>query len=115
VSGNSRQPDSFDEIYEQEVALAAARAALRRKEAAVKAALEAASEVQAKSQHERRPLLTVEAASKRLGISPTTVYTAIKNDELAAIRLGRLIRISEEALADWIERSTVEARPRRSA
>jgi excisionase family DNA binding protein len=42
--------------------------------------------------------LTVHAAARRLNVSEKTLYRAIARGELAAIRVGRAIRIPESAL-----------------
>jgi len=42
---------------------------------------------------------TVAVAARRLSVSERTIYRAVRRGDLPAIRLGRLIRIPEAALA----------------
>ena len=51
-----------------------------------------------------RVLLTVEEAARRLGIGRTLAWRLVRDGELPSVRLGRLVRIPEGALADWLER-----------
>ena len=47
--------------------------------------------------------LTPEEVAKLLRIHVLTVYKYIQKDTLCAVRLGRNYRISQEALADFID------------
>lgn len=49
------------------------------------------------------PLLDAEAAAEFLGISAYTVRQWAREREIPAVRLGRLWRFRESALAAWIE------------
>jgi len=54
--------------------------------------------------------ITVGAAAKRLDVNPKTIYRAIARGELAAVRVGRSIRISELVLERLIAPTTEETR-----
>lgn len=51
-----------------------------------------------------RILLTVEEAARRLGIGRTLAWRLVRDGELPSVRLGRLVRIPERALDDWLDR-----------
>jgi excisionase family DNA binding protein len=57
-------------------------------------------------------MLTAAQVRQRLGISRATLEQLIRNGEIEAIRIsktpGSAYRISEQALADYIERQTVK-------
>lgn len=46
-------------------------------------------------------LLTVKEAAKQLRVAPLTIYRAVETGRLKAQRVGKLIRITDEALADF--------------
>jgi excisionase family DNA binding protein len=50
-------------------------------------------------------LLTVEEAARRLSISRTTMYALLKDGQLDSVRIGRLRRITPEALTAYTARS----------
>lgn len=50
-----------------------------------------------------RLLLTVEEAARRLGIGRTLAWRLVRRGELPSVRLGRLVRIPERALDDWLK------------
>lgn len=52
-------------------------------------------------------LLTVEEVAAKLRVNPRTVYRAIEKKQLPAIRVGRLLRISKDALYTYIGRTTI--------
>jgi excisionase family DNA binding protein len=56
-----------------------------------------------------RALLTVEQAAERLAIGRTTAYALVKSGELASTKLGRLRRVPDAAIADYINRLTAES------
>lgn len=58
------------------------------------------------------PLLTAEDVAKRLGMSVDYAYRLLGSGEIAATRIGRKIRCTEESLAEFIASKT--APPRRS-
>lgn len=58
-------------------------------------------------------MLTSEEARERLRISDKTLYRLIRDGQIAAVKVGRgrhggRYRISEEALADYLQRQTVQ-------
>lgn len=54
-------------------------------------------------------LLTVKEAAAFLRLTPDTVYRATKAGKLPHARIGRSIRFSQEALEDYLNKSTVAA------
>lgn len=52
-------------------------------------------------------LLTVEAAAERLSTSPRFIRRLIAERRIEFVRIGRHVRISESALADFIEAGKV--------
>ena len=53
-------------------------------------------------------LLTAEEAAERLGISRRQLYRLIRERRIRSVTIGRLRRISEVALRDFIERAENE-------
>jgi excisionase family DNA binding protein len=53
-------------------------------------------------------LLTPEDVARRLAVSRSMIYTLIRRGELAAVYIGRLPRVTEAALADYL--ATASAR-----
>lgn len=51
-----------------------------------------------------RLLLTVEEAARRLGIGRSLAWRLVRDGELPSVRLGRLVRVPERALEDWLKR-----------
>lgn len=56
-------------------------------------------------------LLTVDDVAETTGLSTETVRRAIRAGELPAAKIRRRIRIRPVDVADWIERSRIEAVP----
>lgn len=54
-------------------------------------------------------LLTPDEASALLKVTRRTVYKLIKGGELPAIRIGGLLRVSEDQLDDFIAQSRTTA------
>ena len=52
--------------------------------------------------------LSTQDAAKRLGITPRTLYRFIDQGELPAYRLGRVIRLKQEDVDQFIEGSRIE-------
>ena len=52
-------------------------------------------------------LNTAESA-RRLGVTPRTLYRFIDDGQLPAYRFGRVIRLKESEVADFIERCRIE-------
>ncbi len=57
--------------------------------------------------------LSIAEAARRIGVSDDTIRRRIANGQLKAVRSGRIIRISEEALEQMFHpiRSSVRGRP----
>ncbi len=53
-----------------------------------------------------RLLLTVEEAARRLGIGRSLAWRLVRRGDLPSVRLGRLVRIPDRALKDWIGQET---------
>jgi excisionase family DNA binding protein len=53
-------------------------------------------------------LLTVEEAALRLSISRTTMYALLKDGQINSVRIGRLRRITHEALTAYTTRLIAE-------
>jgi excisionase family DNA binding protein len=49
------------------------------------------------------PLLSVDQAAERLGVSRTSMYGMIRRGELRTIRVGRRRLVPESAIADVVE------------
>ena len=64
-------------------------------------------------------LLTVEDAAIRLSVSTKSIRRWIEAGELPAVRLGRAVRIKEDAVADFVDGRQIEietyGRPNRLA
>lgn len=56
-------------------------------------------------------LLTVKEAAAFLRLSPDTIYRATKAGTLPHVRIGRSIRLSKEALEEFLENPTVTVAP----
>ena len=52
------------------------------------------------------PLLKAADVARVLGIGRATAYALMASGELPTIRIGRSVRIPEEALKAWLERKT---------
>ena len=55
------------------------------------------------------PFLTVAEVAAQMRVSKMTVYRLVHAGDLEAIRVGRSFRVSEQAVADYLERSFYEA------
>jgi excisionase family DNA binding protein len=51
----------------------------------------------------RDPLLDLDAVAERLGVSIRTVRRWIASRKLKAVRIGRIVRIREDALAAMLD------------
>lgn len=51
--------------------------------------------------------LNTKESARRLGITPRTLYRFIDDGKIPAYRLGRVIRLKESEVADFIERSRI--------
>lgn len=52
--------------------------------------------------------LSTSEAARRLGITPRTLYRLIDEGQLPAYKFGRVIRLKESELEEFIESSRVE-------
>lgn len=53
------------------------------------------------------PVLTVEDAAKILHLHPFTVLKLIKKKALKAVKIGRVYRIRESAIEEFLDRNSV--------
>ena len=51
-------------------------------------------------------LLRPQEAARSLALSRSTIYDMIASGELAAVRIGRTLRIPAQALRDWVAENT---------
>jgi len=51
--------------------------------------------------------LNTNETAKRLGITPRTLYRFIDDGKIPAYRFGRVIRLKESEVADFIEQSRI--------
>lgn len=58
-------------------------------------------------------LLSVEAASERMGLKPVTLRLWLSQRKLARVKLGRRVFIPESEVQRLIERNTIPALPER--
>lgn len=54
-------------------------------------------------------LLTPERVSEMLGISKAMVYKMVRNGDMEAVRIGRLVRFTPESIGRMVDRFTVNA------
>jgi len=52
--------------------------------------------------------LSTKEAARRLGVTPRTLYRFIDDGQLVAHRLGRVIRVQEAEVADFIDRCRIQ-------
>ena len=57
---------------------------------------------------EPTPLLTVEAAARFLRVDQRTVYRLINDNELKAVLIGRVYRIEDTDLREFVEESKIK-------
>lgn len=55
-------------------------------------------------------LLTIPEASARLGLKPATLRFWIWTRKIEHVKVGRAVRVSEQAIQDFIDRGTVPAK-----
>jgi excisionase family DNA binding protein len=58
-------------------------------------------------------LLTIQQVMEKLQVSDETIYRYIRSDKLKAVRVGGLWRVSQEALADFINKVPDKEDPNR--
>lgn len=49
-------------------------------------------------------MLTIQEVQERLNISKSLAYKLIRLGEISSIRIGRALRVPQDALDQWIER-----------
>lgn len=52
--------------------------------------------------------LSTKEAARRLGVTPRTLYRFIDDGQLVAHRMGRVIRVQEAEVADFIDRCRIQ-------
>lgn len=57
-------------------------------------------------------LLNAKDVAKLLKISPSKVYQLMQRGEIATVRMGGVVRVTEQALEEFIERQTIRAAQR---
>lgn len=56
-------------------------------------------------------LLTIEQAAEFLGVKPATIRSWIlKREKIEVVKVGRLIRIKESSVHEFIEKNTIPPR-----
>jgi excisionase family DNA binding protein len=58
-----------------------------------------------------RLLLTVEEAAERIGICRSNMFKLIRRGEIQSVRVGRLRRVTPDALEDFVRRLSAEEDP----
>ncbi len=53
-------------------------------------------------------LLRAEEVARRLSLGRSKVFQMLAQGELPAVRIGRSVRVPEQALREWLERQTEE-------
>lgn len=61
----------------------------------------------------RSPLLTIEQAAEQLGVTPRMIRRLTGNRQLPFVKVGRLVRIREDDIANFVSESTVPSVERR--
>ncbi|MDD1475912.1 helix-turn-helix domain-containing protein [Arthrobacter sp. H16F315] len=56
--------------------------------------------------------MTIAEVAAAMRVSKMTVYRLVKSHAIAAVRVGRSFRVPEDAVNDYIRRSTEPATPR---
>ncbi|MDR7085027.1 excisionase family DNA binding protein [Arthrobacter ginsengisoli] len=57
------------------------------------------------------PYLTIAEVAEGLRVSKMTVYRLVRTHALASMRFGKSYRISEQAVEDYLGRTSVSAEP----
>lgn len=55
-------------------------------------------------------LLTVDQVAHRLGVGRSTVFVLLGRGDIASVRIGRLRRVTEASLHDYVQKLTTDAR-----
>jgi excisionase family DNA binding protein len=57
---------------------------------------------------QQRPLLAIPVVASLTRLSETTIRRRIREGDLPAVKLGRLIRVDSDALDAWLARHQIE-------
>lgn len=55
------------------------------------------------------PLLTVREVAALLGLSRSKVYLMALSGDLPVVRIGRSVRVSQDALASWLAQRSAQS------
>jgi len=56
-------------------------------------------------------LMTVKEAARYIGLAEKTLYTKIRQRQIAYMKVGRLVKFDRNALNDWLQQQTVMPMP----
>jgi excisionase family DNA binding protein len=79
--------------------------------AEVLGALSATVDAASRMEGPPRLLLTVEQAAERIGICRSNMFKLIRRGEVQSVRVGRLRRVTPEALEEFVRRLSAEQDP----
>lgn len=66
-----------------------------------------------KPDEKRSRLLAVEEAAERLGVKPATIRSWIlRREKIEVVKVGRLVRITEKSIDQFIDNNTIPPRKR---
>jgi len=65
----------------------------------------------AREERQARLLLTVEEAAERIGICRSNMFKLIRRGEVQSVRVGRLRRVTPDALEDFVRRLSAREDP----
>lgn len=51
----------------------------------------------------REPLFTAEEVAEALGVAARTIYKLVREGDMRCVRVGRLVRIPESAVAEFVD------------
>lgn len=55
-------------------------------------------------------LLTIKQAGEKVGLSVSTLYKKVENQEIPFVRIGRNVRFRLDLLENWINNRTIQGR-----
>lgn len=55
-------------------------------------------------------LLTIKQAGEKVGLSVSTLYKMVENQEIPFVRIGRNVRFRLDLLENWINNRTIQGR-----
>jgi excisionase family DNA binding protein len=68
-------------------------------------------DVTSRIQRPPRLLLTVEEAAERIGVCRSNMFKLIRRGEVQSVKVGRLRRVTPDALEDFVRRLSAEEDP----